>query len=71
MSSDANRHIQELYAVPLKEFTSARNAKAAALKAAGHREEAQTLRQLGRPSVSLWATNQLSRLAPQQLRSFH
>jgi hypothetical protein len=70
MSSDANRHIQELYAVPLKEFTSARNAKAASLKAAGHGEEAQTLRQLGRPSVSLWATNQLSQLAPKQLGHF-
>jgi hypothetical protein len=70
MCADANRHIQELYAVPLKEFTSARNAKAAALQAAGHGEEAQTLRQLSRPSVSLWATNQLSRLAPKELGHF-
>jgi len=35
MSADSNRHIEELYAVPPKEFTSARNAKAAALEAAG------------------------------------
>jgi len=70
MSTDANRHIEELYAVPLKEFTSARNAKAAALKAAGHGSEAQALRRLGRPSVSLWTTNQLARLVPKQVGHF-
>ena len=64
MSADSNRHIEELYAVPLKEFTSARNAKAAALKAAGHGEEAQSLQRLGRPSVSLWAANQLAQFEP-------
>jgi hypothetical protein len=33
MSADVNRHIEELFDVPLKEFTSARNAKVAALDA--------------------------------------
>ena len=70
MSAAVDRHIEELFAVPLKEFTSARNAKVAALNAAGHREEAQLLRQLGRPPASLWAVNQLARLVPEQLSEF-
>jgi hypothetical protein len=70
MSPDADRHIAELYAVPLNEFTSARNAKAAALKATGHDAEAQALRRLGKPSVSLWTTNQLARLVPEQIGHF-
>lgn len=70
MSADAGRHTAELYAVPLKEFTHARNAKAAELKAAGHDAEAQALRRLGRPTVSLWAANQLARLAPKQIDRF-
>ena len=70
MSTDVNRHIEELFAVPLKEFTSARNAKVAELNAAGHSAEAQLLRQLGRPPVSLWAVNQLGRLVPEQLSQF-
>lgn len=70
MSADVNRHIEELFAVPLKEFTSARNGKAAALTASGHGEEAQVLRRLGRPQVSLWAVNQLARLVPEQVNEF-
>ena len=69
MSADVNRHIEELFAVPLKEFTSARNGKAAALTASGHGEEAQVLRRFGRPPVSLWAVNQLARLVPEQVLS--
>lgn len=70
MSTDADHHIAELYAVPLKEFISARNAKAAALKAAGHDAGAQALQRLSRPSVSLWTTNQLARLVPEQIGHF-
>jgi hypothetical protein len=70
MSADAGRHIAELFAVPLNEFTRARNAKAAQLKAAGHGAEAQALRRLGRPTVSLWAANQLARLVPKQVGRF-
>ena len=69
MSAD-DRRIEELYALPLKEFTGARNAKAAALKEAGHDAEAQRLRRLARPTVPLWAANQLARLAPKQVSHF-
>ena len=70
MSADVNRHIEELFAAPLKEFTSARNAKVAALNAAGHGAEAKLLERLGKPTVSLWAVNQLARLAPKQVSHF-
>jgi hypothetical protein len=48
-----------LFTLPLEEFTPARNALAAALKKAGHVEEADRVRQLAKPSVSAWAVNQL------------
>jgi len=64
------RVIDELYAVPPKEFSSARNATAASLKAAGHVKEAQAVRQLGKPSPFLWATNQLGRQDPEGVARF-
>jgi len=70
MSADVNRHIEDLFAAPLKEFTDARNAKVAGLSAAGHGAEAKLLERLGKPTVSLWAVNQLARLAPKQLSHF-
>ena len=70
MTSDVTRVIDELYAVPPKEFSSARNATAASLKPAGHVKEAQAVRQLGKPSPSLWATNQLGRQDPEGVARF-
>jgi hypothetical protein len=70
VTSDVTRVIDELYAVPPKEFSSARNATAASLKAAGHVKEAQAVRQLGKPSPSLWATNQLGRQDPEGVARF-
>jgi hypothetical protein len=70
MSADVSRHIEELFAAPLKEFTGARNAKVAALNAAGHGAEAQLLGRLGKPTGSLWAVNQLARLVPKQVSHF-
>jgi hypothetical protein len=70
VASDVTRAIDELYGVPPKEFSSARNAKAAALKAAGHVKEAQAVRQLGKPSPFLWATNQLARRDRERVAHF-
>lgn len=70
MSAEVNRHIEQLFAAPLKEFTSARKAKVAALKADGHRAEAQLLERLAKPTGSLWAVNQLARLVPRQVSHF-
>ncbi|MHA6669627.1 zinc ribbon domain-containing protein [Homoserinimonas sp. A447] len=51
----------ELYALPLDEFTKARNAKAADARDGGDRELADRIRQLKKPTVSAWAVNMLSR----------
>jgi len=65
-----NRAIEELYAVPPREFSSARNARAAALKAAGRDAEAQAVRRLTKPSPFLWAVNQLARREAERLARF-
>jgi hypothetical protein len=65
--SDRDRDLEELYAVAPSEFTRARNAKAAALKAAGQVAEARAVQRLTKPSAPLWAVNQLARLAPKQV----
>lgn len=51
----------ELYALPLEEFTKARNAKASDARANGDRELADRIKQLKKPSTSAWAVNMLSR----------
>lgn len=48
-----------MFALPLGEFTSARNALAAQLKKAGRQNEADALKALPKPPVSAWAVNQL------------
>jgi hypothetical protein len=67
MAGGVDRTVQELYALPPQDFTKARNARAAALKAAGRGPEAQVVRQLRRPPITLWATNQLARAEPERL----
>jgi hypothetical protein len=51
--------IDELYRLPLPEFTPARNALAKARKQRGDSEGAELVRGLAKPSVSAWAVNQL------------
>jgi hypothetical protein len=70
VSADITRAIDELYGLPPKAFSSARNEKAAALKAAGHAAEAQAVRRLAKPSPFLWATNQLARLHAERVAHF-
>ena len=70
MVSDVTRAIDELYGVPPKDFSSARNAKAAALKAAGRDAEALAVRQMTKPSPFLWAANQLARRDPDRVARF-
>lgn len=70
MTSDIRSAIDELYGVPPKDFAGARNAKAAALKAAGRAADADAVRRLPKPSPFLWATNQLARLDPDRVAHF-
>ena len=51
--------IDDLFKLPLTEFTAARNALAASMKEAGRTDEAAAVKGLTKPSVSAWAANQL------------
>jgi hypothetical protein len=51
--------IDDLFQLPLDEFTAARNALAAQLKKAGRGDEADKVKGLPKPPVSAWAVNQL------------
>jgi hypothetical protein len=52
----------ELYALPPADFTSARDARAKALRKEGLRDEADAVKALRKPTVAAWALNQLGRL---------
>jgi hypothetical protein len=65
---DADREIDELYALPLEEFTSARNDLARRLKDSGDADAAAAVRGLAKPSVVVWAVNQLARHDPDGVR---
>jgi len=49
----------ELFRLPLSEFTAARNALAAKLKKDGDSEESDRIKALAKPPVSAWVVNQL------------
>ena len=51
----------DLYALPLEEFTAARNDLAARMREGGDRDEAARIGKLKRPTVAAWAVNQLAR----------
>ncbi len=53
------REIDRLYALPLGEFTAARNQLAKELRSAGDRSAADEVRALAKPAVGAWAVNQL------------
>jgi hypothetical protein len=56
----------DLFGLPLDEFTAARNALAKALKAAGD-PTADEVKALAKPSLPAWAINQLARRSPQAI----
>jgi hypothetical protein len=61
--------VAELFALPLDEFTAARNALAKRLKADGDADAAEQVRALPKPSVAAWTVNQLARREPDAIRS--
>jgi hypothetical protein len=61
--------IDELFALPLDDFTAARNALAKRLKQDGDAEAAEVARTLAKPTVAAWAVNQLARREPDAMRS--
>ncbi|MEA2485140.1 MAG: hypothetical protein QOD46_251 [Actinomycetota bacterium] len=56
--------IDELYAAPLDEFTSRRNALSKELASAGDKEQAAEVKRLAKPSAAAWTLNQLARSDP-------
>ena len=61
--------LDSLYAAPPADFTSARNDLAQRLKQAGQVEAAAAVKQLRKPTVPLWAVNQLARRHPEEVRA--
>ena len=51
--------IDDLFKLPLAEFTGARNTLAARLKKGGQPNDAERVKLLAKPSISAWAVNQL------------
>jgi len=56
-----DKEIDRLFALPLDEFTVARNDAAKRLKKAGEDEAAEHVAALAKPSVPVWTINQLAR----------
>jgi hypothetical protein len=64
---DVEADLDELYALPLDEFTNARNALAKRLADTGDKDAAARVKKLAKPNVAAWALNQLSRRVPDDL----
>jgi hypothetical protein len=69
LSPDVEKEVDRLYALPLDEFTKARNELARRLAKAGEGEAATEVKQLAKPSIPVWAANQLARREPGELRA--
>lgn len=56
-----DERVDELYAAPLHDFTSARDRLASELKQEGDGDGAKAVKALRKPTVAAWAVNQLAR----------
>jgi hypothetical protein len=63
------KELDRLYALPLAEFTRARDELARGLRKEGETEAADEVKALAKPSISAWAVNQLARKERMQVRS--
>jgi hypothetical protein len=61
---DLEQELDDLFGVSLDEFTAARNELAKRLKSAGQAEAAEQVSALRKPSVPVWAVNQVARRDP-------
>src|SRR3954462_6339046 len=62
---DLERELDELYGLPLDQFTSARNDLVSRLKKAHQAESAAAVHALRKPSVVVWTANHLARTRPE------
>jgi hypothetical protein len=63
-----DRILNELYSLPLEDFTEARNEAAARLSRSGKDALAREVKALRKPTLTAWAVNQLARQHPKELR---
>ena len=70
MADPVDEAAEQLYGLPLDEFTAARNAAAKELRDRGLRAEADEVKALAKPSVAAWAVNQLTRRRHPDLDEF-
>ena len=61
-----SRH--DLFAVPPEDFVATRDRLARELRAAGDRDEAAAVKRLRRPTIPVWALNQVVSIDPQAIR---
>jgi hypothetical protein len=61
--------LDDLYALPPADFIRARNDLAKRLNQAGQADAAARVKQLRKPTVPLWAVNQLARRHPEEVRA--
>jgi hypothetical protein len=59
----------ELYALPLEQFTDARNTRAKELSSAGDKDRAAAIKALKKPSVPAWAVDKVARAHPKDLEA--
>lgn len=59
--AELERELDALHALPLSEFTSARDELARRLRAEGRREQAEEVKRLRKPAVAAWLVNRLAR----------
>lgn len=60
-------HVDDLYGLPLDEFTAARNALAKELTREGDKATAADVKKLPKPSKVAWALNQIARRQPDEV----
>jgi hypothetical protein len=65
---DLDSVADELYSLPLAEFTAARNARARQAKSTGQSELAAAVSKLAKPTAAAWLANQLVREQPTEIR---
>ncbi|HTR33342.1 MAG TPA: hypothetical protein VMH47_05660 [Gaiellaceae bacterium] len=61
---DLDRELDELYGLPLEEFTKARNDLASRLRRAHQSDAAGEVQALRKPTLVVWAANRLARTEP-------
>jgi hypothetical protein len=61
--------LDDLFGRPLSEFTPARNELAKRLRKAGQEDAAERVQALKKPSVPVWAANQLARRHPDEVQA--